>query len=66
MAKKLIKNMFGTLVALPLMGASASQVNSMDAGTAKTLAGTAVGLQGVALVGHSMRMIPKQKLRRKR
>ena len=59
MTKKMISNFMGTMVALPLIGASASMVNTLPAGTAKDLAGTAVGLQGVALVGHSLDAIPK-------
>jgi hypothetical protein len=60
MAKKntMIGNMMGTMVALPLMRASATMVNGMPAGMGKDLAGTAVGLQGVAMVGHSMGAIP--------
>ena len=60
MAKNnMIGNFMGTMVALPLVGASASMVNGLPAGMAKDLAGTAVGLQGVALVGHSMGALPK-------
>lgn len=68
MAKKLIKNFMGTMIGVPLMSASASQVSAMDAGTAKTLAGTAVGLQGVALVAHSTKAIDffKGKRRKKK
>jgi hypothetical protein len=66
MAKKLIKNFLGTMIGIPLMGASASQVNAMDAGTAKTLAGTAVGLQGVALVAHSSKSTDFFKTKRRK
>ena len=60
MAKKnsMIGNMMGTMVALPLMSSSASMVNTMPAGMGRDLAGTAVGLQGVALVGHSLKAVP--------
>ena len=44
----------GLLAAIPIMGAGASMVNTLPAGTARTMAGTAVGLQSVALVGNSM------------
>ena len=56
MVKKntMVGNMMGTMVALPLMGASATMVNGMPAGMGKDLAGTAIGLQGVALIGHSL------------
>lgn len=58
MTKNMVQNFMGTMVALPLVGASASMANTMPAGMAKDLTGTAVGLQGVALVGHSMGAIP--------
>jgi hypothetical protein len=68
MAKKntMIGNFMGTMVAVPLVGASASMVNTMPAGTAKDLAGTAVGLQGVALVGHSLKTVPGMGMSQKR
>ena len=59
MTKKLIKNFMGTMIAVPLMSATATQVNAIPTGTAKTLAGTAVGLQGVALVGHTLKVVPR-------
>lgn len=65
MVKKMIGNFMGTMVALPLVGASASMVNTLPAGTAKDLAGTAVGLQGVALVGHSLKAVPGMKMSNK-
>jgi len=55
----MVGNFMGTMVALPLVGVSASMANALPAGTARDLAGTAVGLQGVALVGHSLRALPK-------
>jgi hypothetical protein len=60
MAKKntMIGNFMGTMVGIPLVGASASMANAMPAGMAKDLTGTAVGLQGVALVGHSLGAVP--------
>lgn len=54
----MIGNFMGTMMALPLVGASAGVANALPAGTAKDLAGTAVGLQGVALVGHSLGAVP--------
>lgn len=59
--RKMIRNFMGIMVGVPLMGAAAGEVAKLPTGTAKTLAGTAVGLQGVALVGHSMKMLPKSK-----
>jgi hypothetical protein len=66
MVKKMIGNFMGTMVAVPLVGASASMVNTLPAGTAKDLAGTAVGLQGVALVGHSLKAVPGMGMSHKR
>jgi hypothetical protein len=71
--KKLIGNFVGTMVGIPLMGASATMANAMPAGMAKDLTGTAVGLQGVALVSHSLKGIdtsfgiqqPKRKKQKK-
>jgi type IV secretory pathway TrbL component len=45
----------GTLVGTSMLGATSSMVQGLPAGTAKTIAGTAVGLQGVALLGPSMK-----------
>lgn len=59
MTGNMVGNFMGTMVALPLMGASASMVNGLPAGMGKDLAGTAVGLQGVALMGHSLGAMPK-------
>lgn len=56
-----IKAGIGTLVAVPLMGASATQVAALPAGTAKTLAGTAVGLQGVGIIGMNLKPLKKAK-----
>ena len=58
MTKKLIKNFMGTMVALPLIGATATMTNALPAGTARDITGTAVGLQSVALVGHTMKVVP--------
>ena len=49
----------GNLVAVPLMGASATQVAGLPAGMAKNIAGTAVGLQSVALLGHNVGFVKK-------
>jgi len=54
----MIKMAVGNLVAIPLIGASAGMVNSLPAGTAKSVAGIVPGLQSVALVSHNMKMIP--------
>ena len=49
----------GNLVGVGMMSASADALHGMEAGTAKTLAGTAVGLGGVALVGHNLGYVKK-------
>jgi len=49
----------GNLVGVGLMGATADMTNALPAGTAKSLAGTAVGLQGVALIGHNVKSVKK-------
>jgi hypothetical protein len=57
--KNLIGGAVGLLAGTALLGAAAAPVAGMETGMAKTMAGTAVGLGGVALVGHSLGMIPK-------
>lgn len=61
MANKMLKGFTGMMIGIPLLGAASSQVSSMDSGMAKTMAGTAVGLGSVALVGESLKMLPKSK-----
>ena len=57
--QNLIGGAMGLLAGTALLGAAAAPVAGMEAGMAKTMAGTAVGLGGVALVGHSLGMMPK-------
>ena len=45
----------GTLVGVPFLGATAGMAAGLPAGTAATMANTAVGLQGVALLGPSLK-----------
>ena len=59
MTGDMIKMGVGNLVGVGLMGASAEAVGGLHDGTAKTLAGTAVGLQGVALMGHNLGYVKK-------
>lgn len=58
---KIIRGSMGLLYGIPLMGAAATQVNALPAGTAKNIAGTAVGLQSVSLVAHAMPKMKKGK-----
>ena len=58
---EVIKAGITTMVAIPLIGASATQVAALPAGTARTLAGTAVGLQGVGLIGVNLKPLKKLK-----
>jgi hypothetical protein len=44
----------GNLVAIPLIGASATQVAALPAGTTRDIAGMAVGMQSAALLGHNV------------
>ena len=50
----MVKGFMNLMVGIPLMGAAAGQVNTLPAGLAKDISGTAVGLQGVALVGSTL------------
>lgn len=54
MTGNMIKMGVGTLVGTGLIGASASAVGGLSAGTTKDIAGMAVGMQGVALLGHNV------------
>ena len=48
-----------TMVGAGMMGASADIVNAMPAGMGKTMAGHAVGFQGIALMGPSIKLAKK-------
>jgi len=57
MTGDMLKMGIGNLIAIPLIGASATQVAALPAGTSdftKSMAGTAVGMQSVALLGHNV------------
>jgi hypothetical protein len=57
MTGDMLKMGIGNLIAIPLIGASAAQVAALPAGTSdftKSMAGTAVGMQSVALLGHNV------------
>ena len=47
----------GTLVGVGMMGATASMVNAMPAGTAKTITGIVPGLQATTLVGYNLKAV---------
>ena len=49
----------GNLVGVGLISASAGAVGALPAGTAKDIAGTAVGMQSVALLGHNVGYVKK-------
>jgi len=49
----------GNMVGVGMIGATAGMVNQLPAGTAKDIAGVVPGLQGVALVSHNLKMVPK-------
>ena len=48
-----------TMVGGAMMGASADMVNAMPAGMGKTMAGHAVGFQGLALMGPNIKLAKK-------
>jgi hypothetical protein len=62
MTGDLIKTGVGNIVGVGLIGASATAAGALPAGMAKDFAGTAVGLQGVALIGHNLKPLKKVKL----
>lgn len=49
------------LVGVGLIGATATGVNALPAGTAKTVAGIVPGLQGISLVGANLKPLKKLK-----
>jgi len=53
----MIKAGVGTMVGIGLIGATAPMVAALPVGTARTMAGTAVGLQGVALLGPNLKLV---------
>jgi len=59
MTGNILKTGVTTMVGVGLIGATSGMTNALPAGTAKTLAGTAVGLQGVALMGPSLKLVKK-------
>lgn len=48
----------GALVGTAMIGATATQVAGLPAGTAKTIAGIVPGLQSTAMVGHTLKYVP--------
>lgn len=61
---KFIKVAITNLIAIPLIGATATQVNNLPAGTAKNIVGVVPGLQSIALVSKNLKLInnkPKMK-----
>ena len=53
--KGMLNTTVGTMVGVGLIGATSQMVQALPVGTARTMAGTAVGLQGVALLGPSLK-----------
>ena len=71
--KGMLSTSINTLVGTSLLSATAGMARGLPAGTAKTMANTAVGLQGVALMGPSLKYAndslginkrPRRKVRR--
>ena len=61
--KKLIKNALTTMVGVGMISATAGMVNSMPAGTAKSVAEIVPGLQSVALVGNNLKTMKGRKMK---
>jgi len=59
MTGDMIKMGVGNLVGVGLIGASATAVGAIPAGMSRDIAGTAVGLQSVALLGHNVGYVKK-------
>ena len=59
MTGNMIKMGVGNLVGVGLIGASAGAVGGLHAGTTKDIAGMAVGMQSVALLGHNVGYVKK-------
>jgi len=59
--KSMVSTGVGNLVGIGLIGATANAAAGLPAGTAKTIAGTAVGLQSTALLGPNIKLV-KQSL----
>jgi hypothetical protein len=59
--KKLVKTGITNMVGIGLIGGSASMVNSLPAGTAKSIAGVVPGLQSVALLGTNLKLVKGKK-----
>ena len=57
MTGDMIKMGVGTIVGVGLIGATASAVGALPAGTAKNLAGIVPGLQSTALLGHNLKFV---------
>ena len=58
MTGKMITTGVGNLVGMGLMGATAGMANALPAGSlASSMAGTTVGLQGVALLGPNLKLV---------
>jgi len=54
MVKKILNTGITNLVGIGMIGATAGEINSLPAGTAKTVAGIIPGLQATSLVGANL------------
>ena len=57
--KQVLKTGIVTMLGVGMMGATAGMVNALPVGTARTIAGTTIGLQGVALLGPNLKLVDK-------
>jgi len=69
MTGKMIKMGVGNLVGVTMIGATSTAVGTIPAGTARTIAGMAPGLQSVALMNENVKAIgikgPRKIVKRK-
>jgi len=54
-----IGNAVKILIAVPLIGATSTQINALSAGTAKDIASIVPGLQSTALAGETLKSTKK-------
>ena len=59
MTGNMIKMGIGNIIGTGMISASAGAVGALPAGTTKDIAGMAVGMQSVALLGHNVGYVKK-------
>ena len=64
--RPLVKTAMTNLVGIGLIGATSSMHSKLPAGTAKTITGIVPGLQATALVGENLKLMKKERKRRRK